>query len=258
MPTRAGARLAPFLVYVGVFHLAWIAWPFVVYPRLIALGERTLWYALLNISIRILVWVVPVFLYLRHVDHVEPLAYLKLTDGFRRAVAVAAIVTAFNFLDTWRGLVCHIHPPRTSHGIVCWGRRSWSIHRRDPVTAGSCFRNSQTSWAFLGPGSSRPCCSSLCICPGGWHSGSSHGTPRHLFFVFAVLMALLSSIRNHCGVDPHTQRQRLPVGRRVRALNGWGYRRRRDRAPFVSMRRPEAERQCGTHATQAGRSQVGP
>ena len=116
MPTRAGARLAPFLVYVGVFHLAWIAWPFVVYPRLIALGERTLLYALLNIMIRILVWVVPVFLYLRHVDHVEPLAYLKLTDGFRRAVAVAAIVTALNFL----GYMARFGLPHPSAAHLTW------------------------------------------------------------------------------------------------------------------------------------------
>ena len=51
----------PFLVYVAMFHLAWIAWPFLVYPRLVAaLGDRTLAYAVANLSIRILVWVVPV------------------------------------------------------------------------------------------------------------------------------------------------------------------------------------------------------
>ena len=63
----------PFLVYVFAFHLAWAAWPYFVYPRLIALGTTTLTYALLNLGIRLLVWVAPVLLYLRYVDHVEPL-----------------------------------------------------------------------------------------------------------------------------------------------------------------------------------------
>ena len=31
-------RLVPFLAYVVVFHLAWIAWPYVAYPRLVAGG----------------------------------------------------------------------------------------------------------------------------------------------------------------------------------------------------------------------------
>jgi hypothetical protein len=33
MSAAARRRLAPFLVYVCAFHLTWIAWPYLVYPR---------------------------------------------------------------------------------------------------------------------------------------------------------------------------------------------------------------------------------
>jgi hypothetical protein len=63
------SSVAPFVTYVMAFHLAWAAWPFLVYPRLTAaLGDKTLAYALANLGIRIFVWIVPVFLYLRYVD----------------------------------------------------------------------------------------------------------------------------------------------------------------------------------------------
>jgi membrane protease YdiL (CAAX protease family) len=93
--TRATA-FAPFVAYVVVFHLAWIAWPFVVYPRLTTLGDATLAYALLNISFRLQLWVAPVVLYLRQVDQIEPLEYLKLRRHVGRGIAVAVVVTALN------------------------------------------------------------------------------------------------------------------------------------------------------------------
>ena len=64
-------RRDPFLAYVVAFHLAWIAWPFVVYPRLIAIGETTLTYAIVSISLRLLIGVAPVVVYLRIVDKVD-------------------------------------------------------------------------------------------------------------------------------------------------------------------------------------------
>ena len=53
-----------FLAYVIAFHLLWIAWPLAVYPRLLSLGDTTLEYAMVSIGCRLLVWVVPVLLYL--------------------------------------------------------------------------------------------------------------------------------------------------------------------------------------------------
>lgn len=95
------AAFAPFLAYVAAFHLAWVAWPYVVYPRLTAaFGERTLTYALLQLSIRILVWVVPVWLYLRCLDRVDPLGYLKLRHHIRRGLVVGLVLTAVNLAGT--------------------------------------------------------------------------------------------------------------------------------------------------------------
>jgi membrane protease YdiL (CAAX protease family) len=97
-PTRT--NFAAFLGYVAAFHLAWAAWPYFVYPRLAAIGERTLAYALLNIGIRLVVWVAPVFGYLRYVDRTEPLGYLKLKDHVRRGVTVAVALTVLNLLGS--------------------------------------------------------------------------------------------------------------------------------------------------------------
>lgn len=113
---RPGA-LAPLLAYIAAFHLAWIAWPYAVYPRLIAaLGERTLRYALVNLGIRIVFWVVPVLLYLRYVDGVEPLGYLKLTQHVRRGVVVAIALTALNLV----GSIVRFGPPHPAVARVTW------------------------------------------------------------------------------------------------------------------------------------------
>ena len=95
------SSLIPFVAYVIAFHLAWAAWPYFVYPRLTAaLGDKTLAYALINLGIRVVVWIVPVFLYLRYVDGVDPLRYLKLTDHVRRGIIVAVALTLVNVLGT--------------------------------------------------------------------------------------------------------------------------------------------------------------
>jgi len=115
-PDRRRSAFAPFLAYVVVFHLAWIAWPYRIYPALVALGQATLAYAVLNLGIRILVWTVPVFLYLRHVDGVEPLAYLKLTHRVRRGLVVAVLLTALNFI----GSVVRFGLPQPTMERVTW------------------------------------------------------------------------------------------------------------------------------------------
>jgi len=115
--TTAGkTRLMPFIAYVAVFHLAWVAWPFVVYPRLIAIGDTTLSYALLNLGLRLLIWVVPVLLYLRYVDGVEPFGYLGLRQHVRRGVAVAAAVTVVNLI----GSIARFGPPHPVVASITW------------------------------------------------------------------------------------------------------------------------------------------
>lgn len=107
---------APFLLYVVAFHVLWIAWPFVVYPRLLAVGNTTLAYAVLNLSFRFLYWIAPVILYLRYVDGVDPLAYLKLTQNVRRGVVVAIVLTAVNVIGTF----ARFGPPHLSMQRVTW------------------------------------------------------------------------------------------------------------------------------------------
>src|SRR4029434_10158187 len=56
----------------------------------------TLAYALVNISLRIMLWVAPVVVYLGRVDRVDPLRYLQLTRHVRREVIFGMIVTILN------------------------------------------------------------------------------------------------------------------------------------------------------------------
>lgn len=112
-PTRS---FVPFLTYVVLFHVAWAAWPFFVYPRLRSIGEATLAYAVVNLSIRVLVWVVPVVVYLRRVDHVGALDYLKLTSHVRRGLAVGAVLTVLNLI----GSIARFGMPHPSLARVTW------------------------------------------------------------------------------------------------------------------------------------------
>lgn len=112
MKTRSGS----FFTYVIAFHLAWIAWPYFVYPRLIALGEGSLTYALLNIGLRLLIWVVPVLCYLRYVDRVEPLRYLKLKGNVRRGLVVAATLSMLNLL----GFIARFGWPHPTLQSITW------------------------------------------------------------------------------------------------------------------------------------------
>jgi membrane protease YdiL (CAAX protease family) len=113
---HARARFAPFLAYVILFHLAWVVWPTVVYPRLQSFGPATLTYALLSMTTRLVVWVVPVFVYLRVVDRVEPFAYLKLTGSVQRGLLVGLALTALNFLL----LFTRFGPPHPGMDRVTW------------------------------------------------------------------------------------------------------------------------------------------
>jgi len=115
---RAPARRhsASFLVYVLVFQGAWIAWPYLVYPRLVSIGERTLAYALISIGLRLLIWVVPVFAYLRHVDRVEPLGCLRLTRNVGRGVSVGLLLTVLNLA----GSIARFGMPHPTMARITW------------------------------------------------------------------------------------------------------------------------------------------
>ena len=65
-----------------------------------SLGDTTLWYALVNIIFRLLVWVLPVFLYLRHIDHVDPIEYLKLKHNWKQGIIIGVVLSILIFLGS--------------------------------------------------------------------------------------------------------------------------------------------------------------
>lgn len=94
-------QFVPFVVYLIAFHTFWM-WGFVfwIYPWMKSLGETTLRYALVNVSIRLLVWVLPVFLYLRYVDRLDPIDYLKLKENWTRGLTIGIVFALINFFGS--------------------------------------------------------------------------------------------------------------------------------------------------------------
>jgi len=80
------------------------------------LGEGTLGYALVNVSLRLLVWVLPVFLYLRFVDHLSPIDYLKLREKWKRGVLIGLVLSVINLL----GSVIRFGAPHLSPHSLTW------------------------------------------------------------------------------------------------------------------------------------------
>jgi len=89
---------------------------FGIYPWMKSLGDRTLLYALVNLSLRLLVWVLPVFLYLRHIDHQDPIEYLKLKQNWRRGVVIGLALSLLNFL----GSLARFGAPHPSVQSLTW------------------------------------------------------------------------------------------------------------------------------------------
>ena len=108
MTTPDGSRAdkIAFLLYLILFHGCWTAWVVFGYPRLRMVGEQTLLYACVNLLVRALLWVLPVFLYLRYVNGVSAWSYLKLAANWRRGLLAAVLFSTLNFflLVTQHGL----------------------------------------------------------------------------------------------------------------------------------------------------------
>ena len=91
-------RVAPFVAYLVLFFAVWIVWVLEIYPLLLKLGERSFAYALVNNGLRLLIWVLPVFVYLTFIDRVDPVEYLKLKQNWKRGILVGVVATVANFL----------------------------------------------------------------------------------------------------------------------------------------------------------------
>jgi CAAX amino terminal protease family. len=109
-------RLFPFIVYLIAFNATWIVWVYEFYPRMQAIGDRTLVYALLNLTFRSLVWVLPVFLYIRYIDGADPFEYLKLKQHWKRGVIVGLVLTGVNLL----GSLARLGMPHPSLNSITW------------------------------------------------------------------------------------------------------------------------------------------
>jgi hypothetical protein len=95
-------RARSFIGYLAVFYLAWtFVWVYGVYPWASrTIGDATLAYAIINVVFRLLIWVLPVFWYLRYVDRVDALEYLKLVHRWKRGVVIGVAISVFNYLGT--------------------------------------------------------------------------------------------------------------------------------------------------------------
>ena len=115
-PTPPRKSTFNFIAYLIVFHAVWTIWVLVGYPRLRAVGEDTLLYASVNLTVRAVIWVLPVFLYLRYVDGVSPADYLKLKKHWLRGVFWGVLFSAVIFAIGWaRFGLPHIRP-----GALTW------------------------------------------------------------------------------------------------------------------------------------------
>src|SRR5262249_53973450 len=113
MESTARKSFAPLALYVVCFFTAWIgAWVYGIYPwALRALGPSTFLYAALSIGFRLVIWVLPVFLYLRKIDGVNPWEYLQLREHWKRGVVIGLALSAINLAGTMIRI-----PPSGWHG----------------------------------------------------------------------------------------------------------------------------------------------
>ena len=113
---KAKHPFSPFIIYFLLFYGFWSGWVYVIYPLMQRLGPATLTYALANIVVRLLLWVIPVFLYLRYIDHVNPIAYLKLNHYWKRGILIGLALSLLNFL----GMLLRFGPPHPSMQYITW------------------------------------------------------------------------------------------------------------------------------------------
>jgi len=110
-------KLTAFIIYVIAFHAFWMGpYVFWIYPRMRLLGEATLTYALVNVSLRLLVWVLPVFLYLKFVDQANPIEFLKLRQNWKRGVLIGVVLSVINLL----GSMLRFGVPHLSMHSLTW------------------------------------------------------------------------------------------------------------------------------------------
>ena len=114
-------RSLPFSGYLCFLYLAWtVVWVHGVYPWANKTSAAaTLTYALINFTFRLLILVLPVVWYLRYVDNVDVVEYLRLKQCWRRGVVVGLTLSVINFLVS---PMARHGPPVWSSAHVTWNR----------------------------------------------------------------------------------------------------------------------------------------
>lgn len=92
--------LTPLVAYVAAFFLTWTLYVYLVYPQARTLGTASLAFAIVNQGVRLPIWILPVFVYARYVDGVNPLAYLKLASFSKRAILITLAVVLLDLLSS--------------------------------------------------------------------------------------------------------------------------------------------------------------
>jgi len=141
--------------------------------------------------LRLLIWVVPVFLYLRYVDQVNPLEYLKLKQHWRRGLLIALGFSILNFLLSLTRFGWP-HPPA---GVITWNSilgTSFLIGVVEEIPYRGFIFQKLAAWFSLSTATLLSSLLFLLIHLPGWISLHLLRTATVIFvFVFGVVMIIL-------------------------------------------------------------------
>lgn len=80
-------------VYFVIFYLTWIIRVIYIGPLFIEkFSSNFVFHALLNEGVRVTVWIIPVFLFLKYVDSVRPTSFLKLNKDIVKKIMTGILV----------------------------------------------------------------------------------------------------------------------------------------------------------------------
>lgn len=105
-------------IYIALFFAAWFVRVliFLIFDRALPTEDLR---SISTFTFRLLVWVVPVFLYLYYIDKTAPLKYLKLTTNVKTGLLAAIGVLFFGFV--WQALLLAFGVDQIDTEISFWG-----------------------------------------------------------------------------------------------------------------------------------------
>jgi len=113
VPNKADVN---FILYLAAFNLLWTAYVLLIYGHVQALGEGTFAHAAASIGVRLLLWIMPVYLYLKFVDRVDAACYLQLSSNWRRGLLIGLGLSALDLV----GSILRFGQPHMAWNLVTW------------------------------------------------------------------------------------------------------------------------------------------